>query len=67
MRVMGYPEEEIARITQLQRDPMAVVELVVERVERIIADFDALDSHRRTAVNPRYLVDRLREIVGEPS
>jgi hypothetical protein len=59
MTVMGYPPEEVERIRKLN----ATAGDLRERIERIIADFDALSSRRKTAVNPRYLVDRLRDAI----
>jgi len=54
---MGYPDSEIERVkgkTDRER---------VELVERVLADFNALDSRRKRAVNPRELVELVREAI----
>jgi hypothetical protein len=58
MRLMGYPEAEIHRITNSRTDTNRI-----ELVARVVADFDALDTRRKRAVNVRELMEQLREAI----
>lgn len=61
MRLIGYPQAEIDRIlNQPQTDRQRI-----ERVERVLADFDSLNNRRKKIVNVREFAEYVRQAVQD--